>query len=125
MPTGGCSRPRPANSQLRPNPGRVEASLDALPAGLVLCDRNGRVVAQNTAATQFLQARHGEALVARVIKDLLEQARFGERVTTRVELHVEPRRSYEVTAVPSSARVRCWAPSRWCTTSPSTTASSP
>ena len=79
---------------------RVEASLDALPAGLVLCDRNGRVVAQNTAATQFLQARHGEALVARVIKDLLEQARFGERVTTKVELHVEPRRSYEVTAGP-------------------------
>ena len=79
---------------------RVEASLDALQAGLVLCDRNGRVVAQNTAATQFLQARHGEALVAPVIKDLLEQARSGELVTTRVELHAEPRRSYEVRAGP-------------------------
>ena len=79
---------------------RVEASLDALRAGLVLCDRNGRVVAQNTAATQLGQARHGEALVARVIKDLLEQARSGERVTTRVELHAEPRRSYEVEAGP-------------------------
>ena len=80
--------------------GRVEASLDSLQAGLVLCDRNGRVVAQNTAATQFLQARHGEALVAPVIKDLLEQARSGELVTTRVELHAEPRRSYEVAAGP-------------------------
>ena len=79
---------------------RVEASLDALQAGLVLCDRDGRVVAQNTAATQFLQARHGEALVAPVIKDLLEQARSGELVTTRVELHAEPRRSYEVRAGP-------------------------
>ena len=79
---------------------RVESSLDALRSGLVLCDRNGRVVAQNTAATQFLQARHGEALVTRVIKDLLEQARSGERVTTRVELHAEPRRSYEVEAGP-------------------------
>ena len=79
---------------------RVEASLDALQAGLVLCDRDGRVVAHNTAATQFLQARHGEALVTRVIKDLLEQARSGELVTTRVELHAEPRRSYEVRAGP-------------------------
>jgi len=79
---------------------RVEASLDALEAGLVLCDRDGRVVAHNTAATQFLQARHGEALVTRVIKELLEQARSGEQVTTRVELHAEPRRSYEVRAGP-------------------------
>ena len=79
---------------------RVEASLDALQAGLVLCDRDGQVVAHNTAATQFLQARHGEALVTRVIKELLEQARSGEQVTTRVELHAEPRRSYEVRAGP-------------------------
>jgi len=79
---------------------RVEASLDALQAGLVLCDRDGRVVAHNTAATQFLQARHGEALVTRVIKEQLEQARSGEQVTTKVELHTEPRRSYEVKAGP-------------------------
>lgn len=79
---------------------RVESSLDALRAGLVLCDSNGRVAAQNSAATQLLQARHGEALVARVVKDLLERARSGERVTTRVELHTEPRRSYEVEAGP-------------------------
>ena len=79
---------------------RMEASLDSLQAGLVLCDRDGRVVAHNTAATQFLQARHGEALVTRVIKELLEQARSGEQATTRVELHAEPRRSYEVRAGP-------------------------
>lgn len=80
--------------------GRVEATLDALQAGLVLCDRDGQVVAQNTAAARLLQARHGEALVAGVTKDLLEQARAGEVVTTRVELHTEPRRSYEVRAEP-------------------------
>ena len=79
---------------------RMEASLDALQAALVLCDRDGRVVAHNTAATQFLQARHGEALVTRMIKELLEQARSGEQATTRVELHTEPRRSYEVRAGP-------------------------
>ena len=79
---------------------RLEASLDALQSGLVLCDRSGQVVAHNAAADVFLQARHGEALVSRVIKDLLERARAGERVTTTVELHTEPRRSYEVEARP-------------------------
>ena len=79
---------------------RLEASLDSLRSGLVLCDRSGRVVACNTAASVLLQARHGEALVAGVIKDLLERARAGERVTTNVDLHAEPRRSYEVEAGP-------------------------
>ena len=79
---------------------RLEASLDRLRSGLVLCDRSGQVVAHNAAAEVFLQARHGEALVSRVIKDLLERARAGERVTTNVELHTEPRRSYEVEARP-------------------------
>ena len=79
---------------------RLEASLDGLQAGLVLCDPSGRVVARNAAAEAFLQARHGEALVSPVIKDLLERARAGERVTTTVELHTEPRRSYEVEARP-------------------------
>ena len=79
---------------------RLEASLDGLRSGLVLCDRSGQVVAHNAAAEAFLQARHGEALVSRVIKDLLERARAGERVTTNVELHTEPRRSYEVEARP-------------------------
>ena len=79
---------------------RLEASLDGLQSGLVVCDRSGSVVAQNAAAEQFLLARHGEALVGREIKDLLERARAGERVTTTVELHTEPRRSYEVEAGP-------------------------
>ena len=83
---------------------RLEASLDGLQAGLVLCDPSGRVVARNAAAEVFLQARHGEALVSRVIKDLLERARAGERVTTTVELHTEPRRSYEVEALPVEGR---------------------
>ena len=65
-----------------------------------MCDRGGLVVARNTAATVLLQARHGEALVAGVIKDLLERARAGERVETSVELHAEPRRSYRVEAGP-------------------------
>ena len=83
---------------------RIESSLDALRAGLVVCDRDGHVVARNTAAEAFVQARHGEALVARVIRDLLERARSGERASTNVELRAEPRRSYEVEALPIERR---------------------
>ena len=83
---------------------RLESSLDGLQSGLVLCDAGGQVVAHNAAADIFLQARHGEALVSRVIKDLLEKARAGERVTTTVELHTEPRRIYEVEARPVERR---------------------
>ena len=76
--------------------GRIEASLDALRDGVVVCDRDGLVVARNTVATEIVQARHGEALVAGVVKELLERASNGERAATDVELRAEPRRSYEV-----------------------------
>ena len=83
---------------------RIESSLDALRTGLVVCNRDGQVVARNEAAEALVQARHGEALVARVISDLLERARHGERASTSVELRAEPRRSYEVEARPVERR---------------------
>ena len=83
---------------------RVEACLDALRTGVVVCDRDGLVVARNTVATEIVQARHGEALVAGVVKDLLERARNGEQAATDVELRAEPRRSYEVEARPIERR---------------------
>ena len=84
--------------------GRVEASLDALRTGVVVCDRDGVVMARNSVATEIVQARHGEALVAGVVKELLERARNGERAATDVELRAEPRRSYEVEARPIERR---------------------
>ena len=83
---------------------RIEASLDALRTGVVVCDRDGLVMARNTVASEIVQARHGEALVAGVVKELLESARNGERATTNVELRAEPRRSYEVEARPIERR---------------------
>ena len=79
---------------------RLVASLDALRTGLVVCDRDGAVVARNTAAAVLLTARHGEALVTRAINRLLEQALEGERASAEVELHAEPRRTYDVEARP-------------------------
>ncbi|MCY4175991.1 MAG: ATP-binding protein [Acidimicrobiaceae bacterium] len=79
---------------------RIASSLDALWTGLVLCDASGQIVARNTAADSVLRARHGEALVAGMIEELLERARNGEEVTSSVELHAEPRKSYEVRACP-------------------------
>ncbi len=83
---------------------RIEASLDALRTGVMVCDRDGLVMARNTVATEIVQARHGEALVAGVVKELLERARNGERVSTDVDLRAEPRRSYEVEARPIERR---------------------
>ena len=79
---------------------QIEGSLNALRTGLVVCDRNGGLVARNAAAEVVVQARHGEALVAGALKDLLERARQGEQATANVELRTEPRRSYEVEARP-------------------------
>ncbi len=82
---------------------RLTLSLDALQAGLVVCDSSGTIVACNTSADALLQARHGEALVAGKVKELLERARKGEEVTSSIELHAEPRKSYEVRACPLQA----------------------
>ncbi len=79
---------------------RVESSLEILRTGFVVCDSEGTIVVCNQTATTLLQARHGEALVAQLIKDLLEKARNGEQAMTTIELRSEPRRSYEVEARP-------------------------
>lgn len=79
---------------------QIEGSLNALRTGLVVCDRNGGLLARNAAAELVVQARHGEALVAGALKELLERARQGEQATANVELRTEPRRSYEVEARP-------------------------
>ncbi len=79
---------------------RIALSLNALWSGIVVCDSSGKIVASNTAADSVLQARHGEALVAATVKELLERAHNGEEVTSNIELHAEPRKSYEVRACP-------------------------
>lgn len=79
---------------------RLQAVLDELETGIVVCDRGGKVVARNRAAAAFAAARHEEALVSRAVAELLEQARAGEAGAQSVELATHPRRAYHVEAAP-------------------------
>ena len=79
---------------------RLQAVLDELETGIVVCDRGGEVVARNRAAAAFAAARHEEALVSRAVTELLERARAGEAGAQSVELATHPRRAYHVEAAP-------------------------
>lgn len=82
---------------------RLEAGLDKLPIGVVLCDPRGRVVARNSAAESVTAARHSGALVADAVASLLERALGGDSRTRRVELLGDSRRIFEVSAGPVEA----------------------
>jgi two-component system sensor histidine kinase SenX3 len=75
-------------------------ALDAIPLGVILGDRHGAVVYRNPAATEFLGARHGEALVEVAIRELIGDAVAGRRTSRSLELFGPPRRVLEVQAVP-------------------------
>jgi len=53
---------------------RLRRSLDTLPQGIVLCDENGTVVYRNARANALMTSRHGDALAAQAVTELLEDA---------------------------------------------------
>jgi len=78
---------------------RLRAGLDELALGLVLCDPAGSEILRNRRAVELAAARHGEALVAKAVDELLADARNGVSSSRRVEL-TQPRHAYEVWAMP-------------------------
>ena len=96
----GCERSESGRAAARRAALRLTAGLDSLRSGVVVCDPRGRIVARNTAVDAFVAARHGEALVADAIEDLLDRALDGRSDDVVVELSGDPHRSYEVTAAP-------------------------
>lgn len=79
---------------------RLTSSLEELCIGVIVCDLRGRAMFRNSAADVFVSARHGEALVADALEDLLERALAGSGGTIVVEVRGEPSRAYEVAASP-------------------------
>jgi len=79
---------------------RLARAIDAIPQGIVICDAAGKVVFRNEVGEQFSSARHGEALVAAAIDDLLTQARAGDVGQDTLELFGPPRRVVAVTSFP-------------------------
>lgn len=79
---------------------RLIRALNAIPQGVVICDERGEVVFENEVGHGFAQGRHGEALVAAAITDLLEAATRGAAASRELELYGPPRRTLVIDAYP-------------------------
>lgn len=79
---------------------RATRALDAIPHGVVICDRDGRVVLRNRVAAEFVGARHGDALVEETIETVLSAARWGAAQQTDLDVLGPPRRMLVITGVP-------------------------
>src|SRR5262249_29442411 len=80
--------------------GRLTSALEAIPQGVVICDENGAVAYRNTVAAGFSVARHGEAIVAAAIDEMLRDALEGRGDRRAVELFGPPRRTVVIVAQP-------------------------
>ena len=77
---------------------RLRRSLDTLPQGVVLCDENGTVVYRNARANALMTSRHGDALAAQAVTELLEDAWHEGAAERTLDLYGPPRRTLTVRA---------------------------
>ncbi len=77
---------------------RLRRSLDTFPQGVVLCDEHGAVVYRNTRADALMTSRHGDALAAQVVTELLEDAWDAGAAERTLDLYGPPRRTLAVRA---------------------------
>lgn len=78
---------------------RLRDAFDGVPHAVLVFGAEGAVVDANVAATPFLQARHGDALVGAAVEALVADASGAGMATTTIELFGPPRRVVEVVAV--------------------------
>ncbi len=75
---------------------RLRRALDTLPQGVIVCDENGEDVFRNARADAMMGGRHGDALAAQAVKELLADA-WREGAASRVlDLYGPPRRTLNV-----------------------------
>ena len=79
---------------------RAAQALDAIPQGVVICDRDGAVVLRNRAATDFVGARHADAIVEETIHTVLNAARWGATQQTDLDVLGPPRRVLVISGLP-------------------------
>ncbi len=77
---------------------RLRRSLDTFPQGVVLCDENGTVVYRNARANALMTSRHGDALAAQAVTELLEDAWDSGDAERTLDLYGPPRRTLTVRA---------------------------
>lgn len=81
----------------------LERALHAVGQGTVIFDIDGTERYRNRLAESFVDARHGAALVASAISEMLDLALAGDPVDTDVELYGPPQRTVLVRARPIRA----------------------
>src|SRR4051812_17227345 len=79
---------------------RLEAALDRVAQGVVVCDEHGVEVFRNQQARTLSDARHGDVLAERALSELLAAAAGGDVRTETLELFGPPRRTLTITASP-------------------------
>ena len=77
---------------------RLRRSLDTLTQGVVLCDENGTVIYRNGRANALMISRHGDALAAQAVTDVLEDAWHEGSAERTLDLYGPPRRTLQVRA---------------------------
>ena len=77
---------------------RLRRSLDTLTQGVVLCDENGAVIYRNGRANALMVSRHGDALAAQAVTDVLEDAWHEGSAERTLDLYGPPRRTLQVRA---------------------------
>jgi two-component system sensor histidine kinase SenX3 len=77
---------------------RLRRSLDTLTQGVVLCDENGSVIYRNARANALMVSRHGDALAAQAVTELLDGAWHEGTAERTLDLYGPPRRTLQVRA---------------------------
>jgi two-component system sensor histidine kinase SenX3 len=93
--TGGAAQ---AVSESSSDAIRLRRSLDTLTQGVVLCDENGTVIYRNGRANALMVSRHGDALAAQAVTELLEDAWHEGSAERTLDLYGPPRRTLQVRA---------------------------
>ena len=75
---------------------RLRRALDTLAQGVIVCDENGEVAFRNTRASALMSNRHGDALAAQAVTELLENAWQDGSAERTVDLYGPPRQTLVV-----------------------------
>ncbi len=75
---------------------RLRRALDTLPQGVIVCDEDGDVAFRNARALALMSNRHGDALAAQAVTELLENAWQEGSAERTLDLYGPPRQTLTV-----------------------------
>jgi two-component system, OmpR family, sensor histidine kinase SenX3 len=75
---------------------RLRRALDALPQAVIVSDEHGELVFRNSRAISLMASRHGDALAAQAVDELMTTTAPGSSEERTLELYGPPRRTLSV-----------------------------